>query len=133
MFNATAFRDLLCRAWLSVSLGLDGDQAVTSLPLLIRILSFGRIEEEVIVHGSMFEVAEVVIGGGAQEISDDGGRQQFVANIQSLNGQRVVLVLVCCNGQTAIGDSEVGLELDGGLEFLFRFGELALLQEYFAE
>ena len=114
-------------------LGLDGDQAVTSLPLLIRILSLGPIEEEVIVHGSLFEVAEVVIGGGAQEITNGGWGQKLVANVQSLDCQWVVLILVGGNGQMPIGISEIGLELDCGHEFLLCFREMALLQEYFAE
>ena len=87
----------------SALLGFDGDQAVTSLPLLIRILPLGRIEEEVIVHRSLFEVVQMVVGGGAQEDTDRGRGQEFVANVEGPDGQRIVLVLVGGNRKAAVG------------------------------
>ena len=57
-------------AWRSTLLRLDRDQAMSRLPLLIGILSFIGIQELMIIDGSLFVVAQVVIRGGAKKKTD---------------------------------------------------------------
>ena len=59
-------------AWQSTLLRFDGDQAVGSLPLLIRILPVSDLQKMMIIDRGLFVVPQVVIGGGPQKKTDRG-------------------------------------------------------------
>src|SRR5213082_771271 len=95
---------------------LDRDQAVPSLPFLIRILPIRYLKKEMVIRGRLVIVAQVVVGSGAQEITYRNFREVFGAHIERFDGERVVLRLVRSEGEIAVGRSKVGLELHSGDE-----------------
>jgi hypothetical protein len=50
--------------------GFDPHQAMSSFPLLIRILPARRIKEEMIVLPGLFVVFQVIESGSAQKVTD---------------------------------------------------------------
>ena len=106
---------------------------MSSFPLLIRILATGRIQEALIVHGCRFVVLQVVKGGGAEKKAHRYFGLELVADVERLDGQRVILIFIGGNGQAAISCAEVRFEFDGGDELLLRFGKLVFFEEHLAE
>src|SRR5579864_7446786 len=111
---------------------LDGNQAMLRLPLLFRILPVGRIEEEVIICRRFFEVLEMIVGRGPQEVCKWNLRQKFLTSVERLDGQRIVLVLASGKGQVAVSSAQVRLDLHRYKKFLLRIGEFLLFQQRLA-
>src|SRR5712675_1117330 len=114
-------------------LGFDCDQPMLRLPFLIRILPMGRVEEEVIVSGSLLVVAKVVQGGSAQKIGERYLRQKFRARIQSLDSQCIISVLARGKGQVAVAFTQIGFEFYGRKEFFLSLGKFLLPQQRSAQ
>src|SRR3982074_180364 len=111
-------------------LRLDRNQAMSSLPLLIRILPIGGLEEEVIVNRSLFVVAEVVISRGAEKKADHRHlRIELGARVESFDSEFVVFILTGGKSQIHVEIGPVAFQLDSGPEFLLGFRELFLTQQ----
>ena len=83
-------------------LRLDGNEPMFRLPLLIRILPIGSVEEEVKVCGGVLKVAQVIVSRRSHEICDRSVRQQLCPRIQRPNHHRILLVLAGRKCQIAI-------------------------------
>src|ERR1700753_2627156 len=102
------------RASNKLSLWFERNQAVFCLPFLVRILSVRVLEKETIVDNRLFNVQQVVIGGGPEKIGICCLRNEFGTLIQRPNHRRVVFVLASRKRKVGVGISHIGLELEGG-------------------
>src|SRR5579864_775245 len=94
---------------------LDRNQAVLRLPLLFRILPVGRIEEEVIIGRRFFEVLEMIVGRGPQEVCKRNFWQKFHTSVECFDGQRIILVLASGEGKVALQRNVRWSQLCNGL------------------
>src|SRR5271157_2570849 len=117
----------------SLFLRLDGDQPMFRLPLLIRILPVGRVEEEVIIRRSLLHILEMIVGRSPEEIRDGSLGQEFGSRVERLDRQDVVMVLAGGEGKVAVCLAKIGLEFHRGQEFWLRFGEFLLSHEALAQ
>src|SRR5258706_11856431 len=108
-------------------------QAVRGMPLLIRILPLGNIEEEVKIAGGILVVALVIVGRSAQEICHRSFQQQLGPRIQRTNHNGIVLVLIGGEGEVVISVSKARLELHGIDELTLSFLRFLLPQQSLAK
>src|SRR6202035_483072 len=86
-----------------------------------------------IICGSRFVFAKVVVGRGTQKIRDRYLRKKFSPRVQCFDGERVVLILIGRKGEVAISFAEVRFEFHRGEEFVLRLGKLLLPQQSLAQ
>src|SRR5215475_13237147 len=108
---------------------LDRDQTMSSLPFLIRILPVCYLKEEVVIGRRLVIVAQMVVGSGAQKITNWNFGQILGAHVERLDRESVILRLVRSEGQIPIGRSHIRLELHGSHKFLYGSGKLLLLHQ----
>ena len=103
------------------------------LPLLIRILPVGPFEKEMIICRRFFNILQMIVGRGSQEISDRDFLKEFRACVERFDRQSVIFVFVGRKSQIAVSRSHFGLEFDGSQEFLFGIVIFLLDQQGFSE
>src|SRR5882762_6677061 len=96
------------------------------LPFLIRILSLGSFEKQMIAGSGFLVVAQVIESRGPQKMGNRNLRQKLHPSVQSFNSQRIVLVLAGSESQISIGLAQVGLEFYGCQKFLLCLWKLLL-------
>src|SRR5260370_11477194 len=86
-----------------------------------------------IIRGSLFVFAKVVVGRGTQKICDRYFRKKFSPRVQCSDGERVVPVLIGSKGEVAIRFAEVRFEFHRGEEFVLGLGKLLLPHQSLTE
>lgn len=82
-----------------------------SLPLLIGKFAVSDLQEMMIIERGLFEVPQVIIGGGPQKKTDRGQvRIQYSAPIQCADCKFVVLVLARGKGQIDVDVGRIALQ-----------------------
>ena len=86
-----------------------------------------------IIRGRLFNIAQVVVGGGPQKVSSRGLREGFSPGVQRLQHQRVILVFCRNRRQSFIRPGAPGIEPQADKILLLGLGKLSLVHEHVSQ
>src|SRR5579884_1421403 len=109
-------------------LGLDRNQSVLRLPLLIGVFPACYIQKLMIILGRILRVPQVIVCRSAQEEAHRIFRKILGTDIRRLDRHRIILVFARCDRQLAVGFTPMRVQLDCLHQLLLGIGRLLFLQ-----
>ena len=99
------------------------------LPLLIRRLALGKLEEALIIRQGFFSGAEVIVRSGQEEKHGRGCVRRMCQLLEKRNGLRVPLLEIDGGGQPGRCLAVVGVHFQGGAELPFGLRKFLFLHK----